>query len=116
MPQRVFQVPFHVPGTLSADLNIVFTAPFDMQLVHASVVNTTTSTALLTIGTTSSAAAYLASSASGVSSVPAEYDRDDFVGGEFPHIPKGTVVKLALVYNTTTAAINWTCVLTFAEG
>jgi hypothetical protein len=53
----------------------------------------------------------------GDSDAPAEYDRDDFVGAQYPHIPKGAIVKLTLDFDgaSGTAAANATVVLTFAE-
>jgi hypothetical protein len=115
---RVYQVSYHVPGTLSANLAIVWTAPFDCQLIHVSAVGSNANSGLITIGTTSSAAAYLASSSIGDSSVPAEFDKDDFVGTEFPHIVDGTVLAIALDYdgNGGTATADLTLVLTFTEG
>jgi hypothetical protein len=113
---RGFQQTYHVPGTLAADLNIRFTAPFDMQLVHVSAVNSTTSTATLDIGPSTDTDSYLDAVATGASNVPAEYDQNDFVGGQFPHIAKGVVVCITLDHDTTTDATDWTCVLTFTEG
>ena len=50
MAQRVFQQAYHIPGTLSANINIRFTAPFDCTLLHVSAVASNDSDATLIIG------------------------------------------------------------------
>ena len=50
---REFQVPFHITGTLAANVSIVWTAPFDCQLIHVSAVGSNANDGLMTIGTTS---------------------------------------------------------------
>lgn len=115
--QRMFTHTYHVPGNLAADLNIRFTAPCDMQLVHVSHVGSgATSTALLNIGPSTDTDGYLDDVVMGKSGVPAEYDRDDFVNGEYPHIVKGTIVCILVTYNTLATAADWTGVFTFTEG
>lgn len=118
MATRVFTISFHIPGTLSANVTPVWTAPFDCQLIHVSATATNNSDATLAIGTTSSASAYLAATAIGDSSDPAEFDRNDFVGQQFPHIAAGTDIMLTLDYDGSsgTAAQNVTIILTFTEG
>lgn len=115
---RTFQQSYHIPGTLTANITPVFTAPFDCQLVHVSVVGSNANNAQLKIGTTSSDAAYMALKDAGDSNVPLEYERDDFVGGQYPHIPDGSVVLITLDYDGAggTAIQNATIVLTFTEG
>lgn len=115
---RTYQVMFHVPGTLSANITPVWAAPFDCQLVHVSAVATNNSDATIKIGTTSDDDAYLTPSNVGDSSVPAEFDRDDWVGAQFPHIADGTVLMVTVDYDGSsgTAAQNLTVVLTFTEG
>jgi hypothetical protein len=122
MPQEcVFQQAFHVTGALGANLAIAWTVPFDMQLIHVSAANSDADGVGVQIGTTSDADAYLATAAAGESLVPAEWDRDDFVGGEFPHIVKGTVMKITVDYDYNSgggsaAGADFTIVLTYTEG
>ena len=119
MALRVFQQSYHVPGALGAAIDIAFTAPFDMQLIHVSAVGSNSNAATFTIGTTSDDDLYLDDNDVGDSLVPACYDHDDFVGGEFPHIVKGTVVEVTVDYNgpsAGTAVADLTIVLTFTEG
>jgi hypothetical protein len=115
-----FQVPFHIPGTLTANITIVFTAPFDCMLEHVSFVSSNASDANVKIGTTSDDDAYLlaATGLVGDSNVPAEYSRSSFVGTEYPHILDGTVMLITIDYDGSsgTAGQNVTLVLTFSEG
>ena len=123
--QRVFQVPFHVPGTLSADLDIHWTAPFDCQLIHCSAVASNDSDGTIALGDSADTDEYLTASVHGDSQVPAEYDHDDFVDSDgnthsryYPHITDGTVVVITVDYDgdSGTAAADVTIVLTFTEG
>ena len=125
MAQRVFQQAYHVPGTLAANVDIKFTAPFDCTLLHVSAVASNDSDATLTIGDSADADEYLTSSSIGDSGTPAEFDGDDFVDTSgntharyYPRIADGTVVAIALDYDGSsgTAAHDFTIVLTFAEG
>ena len=116
---RKFVQAFHLAGTAAADLTFVWTAPSPCQLVHVSAVGSNDHDATMSIGTTASAAAYLAAlSAIGDSNVPAEFERTDFVGDQFPDIADGTVVAVAVVYGDVlgTAINDLTIVLTFVEG
>jgi hypothetical protein len=112
------QLAFHIPGTLSADLAIVWTAYRDLSLLHVSAVASNDSDGTIKIGTTSDDDAYLAACTIGDSSVPAEKEKADFVGTEHPHIVDGTVLKITVDYDGSggTAAADVTIVLTFAEG
>ena len=123
--QRVFALSFHIPGTLSADLDITWTAPFNCTLLHLSAVASNDSDALITVGDSDDADEYVVSTVIGDSGTPAEFDHDDFVDTAgnthsryYPRIADGTVVKIALDYDGDggTASANVTIVLTLAEG
>ena len=125
MAQRVFQQSYHVPGTLTANIAIRFTAPFDCTLLHVSAVGSNANNGLLTIGDSSDADEYLTSSSIGDSGTPAEFDGNDFVDTSgnthsryYPRIADGTVVAIALDHDGDggTATDDFTLVLTFAEG
>jgi hypothetical protein len=103
---RIFQQTYHVPGTLSADLAIAFTAPCDCTLLHVSAVGSNANDGKITIGDSSDADEFLTSSAIGDSGTPAEFDGDDFVDTAgnthncyYPRIADGTIVKIALDYD-----------------
>jgi hypothetical protein len=122
---RVFQQAFHIPGTLSANVSIKYTAPCNCTLLHVSAVGSNANDGLLTIGDSSDADEYLTSSSIGDSGTPVEFDGDDFVDTSgnthtlyYPRIADGTVVVIALDYDgaSGTATADFTIVLTFAEG
>ena len=117
---RVFQQAWFVPGTLAANHTINFTAPFDMQLVHASLSNTSANAGTLKIGTAADDDAYLAAENFGVSSTPAEVSTfagfdGATAGSQYPHIPDGTNVLLTITDHASHMA-NAAVVLTFTEG
>ena len=113
-----FLIPFHIPGTLTANITFVFTAPFDCQLIHAQAVGSNANNARIEIGTTADTDAYLPASDVGDSNVPAEFARASFTGGEYPHLPDGTVVEVLVDFDgaSGTAVANLTVALTFSEG
>ena len=122
---RIFTLAFHVPGTLSADLAITWTAPCDCTLLHVSAVGSNSNSGLITIGDSADADEFLTSSSIGDSHTPAEFDGDDLVdtSGDthsryYPRIADGTIVKIALDHDGDggTATDDFTLVLTFAEG
>src|SRR5512136_2069647 len=118
---RAFMVPFHVAGTLAANVTFEFTAPFDMQLVHGQAVATNASNATIIVGTSADDNGYLTAKDVGDSNVPGEWDRDDFAGAlvsptlQYPHIVDGTIVVVTVDFDGSsgTAAQNLTVVLTF---
>jgi len=122
---RKFAHAFHVPGTLSADLNVRFAVPSACSLAHVSAVASNDSDATLAIGTSADTDGYLTATAIGDSGTPAEFGQADFdgallseAGNEIPHLASGTVMVLTLDYDgaSGTAAQNVTLVLTFVEG
>jgi hypothetical protein len=120
---RVFQVAFHIPGTLAANIDIKWTAPFDCQLTHVGAVGSNANDATLEVGSSADANGYITSFAIGDSGVPVEKELiTDFDGAladsQFPHITDGTIIALALDFDGAagTAAANVTIVLTFTEG
>ena len=115
---RVFQQSYHIPGTLSANITITFKTPFDCQLVHVSANGSNTNNGILNIGYIGALTAYLSAKDIGDGDSPAEFDWNDFVGSQYPHIAKGTLVNIGLDYDGAggTATANFTVVLTFTEG
>ena len=120
---RTFQVAFHVPGTLTANLSIVWTAPFDCQLIHVCSVGSNANDGLMTVGTTTDPDGYITSHSIGDSDVPVEKEAiTDFAGAlagsQYPHITNGTVLQIVLDYDGAggTATDDFTVVLTFTEG
>jgi hypothetical protein len=113
-----FTLTFHTAGSLAANHVYCWTAQADCQLIHVSAVGGNANNGILTIGPTGDDDSYLDDFDIGDSYTPTEAVQANFVGGQFPHIPKGTVVKASLDYDGAggTAATNFTLVLTFTEG
>lgn len=119
--ERIFTHTYHVPGTLGADLNIRFKLPCNAQLLHVSAGGSNAAAAGLSLGHSTDGVAYMAKKAAGVSGAPVEFDRDDFVGSQFPHIAQGTVFVAAVDYDyngggSSSASADITLVFTFSEG
>lgn len=120
---RVFQTAFHVPGTLTANLSIKWTAPFGCQLIHVSAVGSNDGDATLAIGDSTDADGFVTAFAIGDSGTPVEKEAlTDFdgalAGSQYPHIDDGDIIALTVDYDGSggTAADDLTIVLTFTEG
>ena len=115
---NVFTIFYYIPGILTVNHVLEFTAPFDCQLIHAQAHGSNANDATLKIGNSSDDDAYMVETTIGDSDVPAEWDRDNFVGTQFPHIADGTVVVLTLDYDGSagTAVANAQILLTFTQG
>jgi hypothetical protein len=118
--ERIFQQTWWHPGALSANHIIYFTAPFDLQLIHVSLVNTSANAGTLKIGKSTDDDAYLLAENFGVSGTPAVVDKwDEFdgvdAGSQFPHIPAGTVVLLTITDHGSHMA-GAAVVLTYTKG
>lgn len=115
---NIFTHTYHVPGTLAANISIKYTAPADCQLIHVSAVGSNTNNGILDVGPSTDTDGYLDGVSIGDGGTPAEFDRDDFVGSQFAHIVKGTIVVVSLDYDGSsgTATHDFTVVLTFLEG
>ncbi len=119
--ERIFTHTYHIPGTLGADLNVRCKLPCDAQLLHVSAVGSNAAAAGLSLGHASDGVAYMTKKAVGISGTPVVFDRDDFVGSQFPHMAQGTIFVAALDYDynnggSSTASADITLVLTFSEG
>ena len=76
---RSIQQSYHTPGTLTANLDIRFTAHTNMSLLHVSAVASNDSDATLKIGTSVDNDEFLAETTIGDSGTPSEFDWGDFV-------------------------------------
>ena len=112
---RTFQQSYYIGGTWAANHGIRFKAHAPLTLTHVSVNNSTANAGKIDVGTSSDDDAYLDNQDFGVSGTPVEYGRSSFVGGEYPHIAKGTVVVMTLTDHVSHMA-NATVVITFVEG
>jgi len=100
---------------MAANHTSSFVLPFDVQLVHVSACNSSANAGKIDIGIPTDTDAYLDGEDVGVSGVPAEFDRDDFVGDQYPHIAAGTVTIVTITDHASHMA-NVYAVLTFTEG
>lgn len=117
---RVFQNTISQIGALATSPVFTFTAPFDMQLIHVSLVNSTANAGTLKIGTSADDDGYLLAENFGVSLTPVEVSTPAgfdgvLAGSQFPHIAKGTVVKVTITDHGSHMA-DELVVLTFTEG
>jgi len=114
----IFVVSYYIPGTLAADHTLEFKLPFDAQLIHVSLSNSANTAGWVKVGTTGGDANYMIFKDIGDSEVAAEYDWDDFVGSQYPHIPAATNIIVSVDYNGTagTAAANAVINLMFTRG
>jgi hypothetical protein len=115
---NLFTQTIHVPGTLAANIAVKYILPVDVKLIHVSAVGSNSNSGILDIGPSTDTDGYLDGVSIGDSDTPSEFDRDDFVGTQFPHITKGTIICVSLDYDGAggTATQNFTAVLTFLEG
>lgn len=124
--QRKFQVAFHVPGELGANLAIKFTVPSDCTLKHVSAVQSDADAAGIIIGTSGDPNGYIETYSCGVSGTPVEKEAitdfdGDLAGNQYPHIVNGTIVTVDVDFDYNAgqgggAASDVTIVLTFLEG
>lgn len=117
---NLMPVTLNIPGALAANHTFQFRFPFDVQLIHASFANTTANAGTLKVGKSTDDDAYITAANFGVSSTPAILDEfDEFAGadagGQFPHIPAGTVILVTITDHASHMA-NVCVVLTFTHG
>ena len=113
--EEIFTIPFYVQGTLAANHTLAFKLPFDAQLIAVSVNNTTANAGKIDVGTAADDDAYLDNKNFGVSGTPLVYDRDDFVGTQYPHIDAGTAILVSITDHLSHMAAA-TCLLIFSKG
>jgi hypothetical protein len=117
---RVYQTTINMGPALAANHTYNFTVPFDCQLIHVSLCNSSANAGTLKIGSTSDDDYYLAAENFGVSGTPVEVATPagfDGVGagGQYPHILDGSVVS-CLITDHASHMANVCVILTFTEG
>lgn len=120
MALRIFQQNLNLGPTLAANHTFNFKAPFNCQLVHVSLCNSTANAGTLKIGTTSDDDAYLTATNFGVSGAPVEVAAPAgfagvAAGGHWPRFADGDVVSVLITDHASHMA-NVCVVLTFTEG
>lgn len=119
---RKFTHAVHVPGALSGDLGIRFTAPSNCTLLHVSTVASNATNGTIALGISTATTGFMTAKTLGVSGTPVVFTLPDFNGAllsqpgkEFPRITAGDIVVVTVARGGT-AAEDVTVVLTFAEG
>ena len=110
---------FHVPGTLTANLSIVWTAAFDGRIKHVSAVGSNANNGIATLGTTTDPDKFLTVFDIGDSDVPAEKTVSNFAStGPTGAFSKGDVLEFVLDFDgaAATATDDFTLVITQLEG
>lgn len=111
---------FHVPGTLSANLDIRWEAAFDCRLKHISALASNDSDATLAVGGgADGSTAILAAAAIGDSGAAVEFGLADWATtNPTAVLAKGDLLKLTLDFDGSsgTAAQDVTIVLTLLDG
>ena len=120
-----FAKSFHIPGALTANLNIRFAVSAPCSLTHVSAVGSNANDATMSMGTSSDVDGFLSPLAIGDSDVPEEVDRASFDGAllaepgkENPRLADGDIFVCTIDYDGAggTAAQNVTLVFEFTEG
>ena len=118
--ERIFQHTIFLGPALAANHTVNFKFPFDVQLIHVSMSNSSANQGTLKIGKAADDDGYLLAENIGLSgavtevSTPAGFDGVD-AGGQYPHIAKGTQVLLTITDHASHIA-NVAIVLTFTVG
>ena len=110
---------FHVPGTLTANLDIRWKAAFDGRVKHVSAVTSNDSDATITLGVSTDTDEILASTTIGDSQVPVEKTAANWAStNETGEFVKGETLVLTVDYDgaTGTAGDDLTVVITLLEG
>jgi hypothetical protein len=113
--QPTFTQTIYLGPALAGNHTPIFKAPFDMQLLRVSAVNTSANAGKLDIGSSADDDLYLDNQDFGVSSTPVEFGQASFVGGQYPHIPAGTIIKITITDHASHMA-GVTVMLTYSEG
>lgn len=109
---RTLVYTFTFPGTYSTDVDPYFTLPFDVQLLHVSA-QCTTQNATLIIQDDGVAVNDTLTVTAGTTPVT-QSAKGDFVGDQFPHMAKDSVIKLDIAHGSNFADLI--IVLTMTEG
>jgi len=109
--ERMFTITLTVPGAMTADKTLYWRVPCDCQLVHISA-QCITQNATLQVSDDGSAITDSITVTAGTT--PVEADRDEFVGDQYPHIARGSVLAAAIGHGSN--CVDFVAVLTFTEG
>lgn len=109
----------HVPGALTANLDIRINVPVDCRINRISAVASNDSDATLAVGDSGDEDEILTATAIGDSQTPVVFDEDDWAStNETAELSKGDILVLTIDYDgaTGTAAQDLTIDIDFLEG
>jgi hypothetical protein len=112
-------LPFHVPGTLTANITVTFVIPYDCRVKHVGACSSNDSDATLMLGISTDTNSILAAAVIGDSSVPVEKTQANFATtNPTGKLSKGEILVLTVDFDgaTGTAADDLTVVITLLEG
>lgn len=112
-------LPFHVPGTLTANIVITFVLPFDCRVKHLGACASNDSDATLIMGLSTDTDSILAAAVIGDSSVPVEKNQSNFAStNPTGKLSKGEILVITVDFDGAagTAAADLTILLTLLEG
>lgn len=111
-------IPFHIPGTLAANVNIRWKAPFDLTVKKISAVASNDSDATMTVGVSTDTDSLIEATTIGDSNVPTEFTRSNFGANAYGNIAEGDILVITVDYDGSsgTAAADLTVVITALEG
>jgi len=113
------QLAFHIPGTLTANIDIRAKVPFDCRIAHISAVASNDSDATLAVGISTDTDSILAAATIGDSQVPVEKTASNWATTNPTGVlNKGDILVLTLDFDgaAATAAQNVTIIVTLLEG
>jgi len=108
----VWTISISLPGAITADKTVYYEAPTDLQLVHVTAsCNTQDATvAIYDDGTQVNDTLTVTAG-----TTPLEQEEiGDFVGDQWPHIAKGSIIKVVIGHGSN--AVDTVAVITFTIG
>ena len=108
----VWQISLSLPGAITADKTVYYEAPCDLQLVHVTA-SCNTQDATIAIYDDGTQINDTLTVTAGTTPLEQE-ERGDFVGDQYPHIAKGSIIKIVVGHGSN--AVDTVMVATFTIG
>ena len=108
----VWQISLSLPGAITAAKTVYYEAPCDLQLVHVTA-SCNTQDATIAIYDDGTQINDTLTVTAGTTPLEQE-ERGDFVGDQYPHIAKGSIIKIVVGHGSN--AVDTVMVATFTIG
>lgn len=108
----VWQISLSLPGAITSDKTVYYEAPCDLQLVHVTA-SCNTQDATIAIYDDGTQINDTLTVTAGTTPLEQE-ERGDFVGDQYPHIAKGSIIKIVVGHGSN--AVDTVMVATFTIG